>query len=198
MAIIVEHDKRKHEILEKSIELFSKEGYEDVTFQKIADACGITRTTLYIYFKNKKEIFTGAIKQMTSELEKDLVAIIKDAQNNAETCLRKIVESIVKNCVSNKKLLQVILMYLIGVQKSGSDPEERIHRRVLRADHLIVTVVLKGQKSGEFKMLPAKHIKDAFFKLFEATIFEACLYNNNNLEELVSTFHLFIDGILNK
>ena len=54
MAIVVEHDKRKHEILEKSLELFTREGYDDVTFQKIADACGITRTTLYIYFKNKK------------------------------------------------------------------------------------------------------------------------------------------------
>ena len=78
MAIIVEHDKRRHEILEKSIELFSREGYEDVTFQKIADACGITRTTLYIYFKNKREIFLWSIKQFTSELEKALLVIIKN------------------------------------------------------------------------------------------------------------------------
>ena len=61
MAIVVEHDKRKHEILEKSFELFCRDGYEDVTFQKIADACGITRTTLYIYFKNKREIFIWSI-----------------------------------------------------------------------------------------------------------------------------------------
>ena len=46
MAIIVEHDKRRKEILEKSLEVFAAEGYEDVTFQKIADRCGITRTTL--------------------------------------------------------------------------------------------------------------------------------------------------------
>ena len=56
MATVVEHDKRKQEILEKSLDVFMDEGYEDVTFQKIADRCGITRTTLYIYFKNKKEI----------------------------------------------------------------------------------------------------------------------------------------------
>ena len=55
MAIIVEHDKRKKEILETALDLFMEKGYEDVTFQKIADRCGITRTTLYIYFKNKKE-----------------------------------------------------------------------------------------------------------------------------------------------
>ena len=83
MAIVVEHDKRKHEILEKSLELFTREGYDDVTFQKIADACGITRTTLYIYFKNKKEIFTWSIKQMTGELEVKLMEILGDKSLSA-------------------------------------------------------------------------------------------------------------------
>ena len=62
MAILVEHDKRKQEILEKALDVFINEGYEDVTFQKIADRCGITRTTLYIYFNNKREIFLWSIK----------------------------------------------------------------------------------------------------------------------------------------
>ena len=68
MAIIVEHEKRRHEILDKALEVFVDEGYEDATFQKIADKCGITRTTLYIYFKNKKEIFLWSIKQLTEKL----------------------------------------------------------------------------------------------------------------------------------
>ena len=68
MAIVVEHDKRKHEILQKSLDVFVEQGYEDATFQKIADHCGITRTTLYIYFKNKYEIFLGSIKELLSEL----------------------------------------------------------------------------------------------------------------------------------
>ena len=43
MAIIVEHDKRKREILDKALDVFIEEGYEDATFQKIADKCGISR-----------------------------------------------------------------------------------------------------------------------------------------------------------
>ena len=66
MAIVVEHEKRKKEILDKALDLFMENGYEDVTFQKIADKCGVTRTTLYIYFKNKKEIFAWSIKQLTN------------------------------------------------------------------------------------------------------------------------------------
>lgn len=69
MAIIIEHEKRRREILEKALDLFIDEGYEDVTFQKIADRCVITRTTLYIYFRNKKEIFNYSIKQLMDGIE---------------------------------------------------------------------------------------------------------------------------------
>jgi AcrR family transcriptional regulator len=52
MYIVVEHEKRQREILEKALDVFIDEGYENATFQKIADRCAIMRTTLYIYFKN--------------------------------------------------------------------------------------------------------------------------------------------------
>ena len=45
MAIIVDHEKRKMEILEKALDVFISDGYDDVTYQKIADKCNITRST---------------------------------------------------------------------------------------------------------------------------------------------------------
>ena len=87
MAIVVEHEKRKREILEKSFQLFIEDGYEDVTYQKIADKCGITRTTLYIYFKNKREIFLWSIKQLTNDVEQELIGIIKNNQIDSIECL---------------------------------------------------------------------------------------------------------------
>ena len=90
MAVLVEHEKRKKEILEKSLELFIEEGYEDVTFQKIADRCAITRTTLYIYFKNKREIFLWSIKQLTGGIEKSILKIMADESLNEIDCLKKI------------------------------------------------------------------------------------------------------------
>ena len=90
MAILVEHDKRKQEILEKALDVFINEGYEDVTFQKIADRCGITRTTLYIYFSNKREIFLWSIKQLLAGLEIEFNQIQQDNSLNAEQKLRKI------------------------------------------------------------------------------------------------------------
>ena len=124
MAIIVEHEKRKRKILEKALDVFVEEGYEDVTFQKIADRCGITRTTLYIYFKNKREIFLWSIKQLVSGIETTIMQIVNNTSFNTENCFRKMLMSIVDAIGENKKLFSVLLLYLIQLQKSGVDPRK--------------------------------------------------------------------------
>ena len=142
MAIVVEHEKRKHEILDKALDIFMEEGYEDVTFQKIADRCGITRTTLYIYFKNKKEIFLWSIKQLTSKLETDLLIIIRNTGLTATERLRAVLSSILQDCTENKRLFNVVLMYLLQLQKTGKNPGERVRRRILRLRHMLSTLII--------------------------------------------------------
>lgn len=184
MAVLVEHEKRKREILEKSLDLFVEEGYEDVTFQKIADRCGITRTTLYIYFKNKREIFLWSIKQLTSSLEDDLRKIISNSTENSLECLRSILYRVLEDCERNSQLFKVLLGYLIQIQKSGIDPDERVTRRVIRMQHLMSTVVIRGQKLGEIKNYPVKDINDQLYSIMETGIFRLAVLNKGNLDAI--------------
>jgi AcrR family transcriptional regulator len=196
MAIVVEHDKRKHEILAKSLDLFCKEGYEDVTFQKIADSCGITRTTLYIYFKNKREIFLWSIKQLTAGLEVMLSETLSDKSLNATACLRKILAQIVDGCEENNQLFNVLLAYLLQLEKSGVDPGDRVRRRVLRLQHLLSTVIIRGQNNGEFKKLPVKAVNEMLYSLIESAIFRLSVLGQKNIEEIRMSLNLAVDGIL--
>ena len=196
MAIVVEHDKRKHEILEKSLELFTREGYDDVTFQKISDACGITRTTLYIYFKNKKEIFTWSIKQMTGELETKLMEILADKNLSAEECLRRIMHWIIDLCEQNRPLFNVLLVYLINLQKTGASAEERVNRRVIRVKHLLSMIIIEGQKRGEFKKMPVKSVNNMFYSLVESAIFEIAVLNKTDVSDVKTGIDLVLQGIL--
>ena len=196
MAIIVEHDKRKHEILEKSLELFTREGYDDVTFQKVADACGITRTTLYIYFKNKREIFIWSIKQLTGRMEEKLMKIFADKKQKASECLVKVMNLIIDMCGENRPLFNVLLIYLINLQKTGVNAEERVNRRVIRIRHLLSMIIIEGQKNGEFKKIPVKVVNNMLYSLIETAIFEIAVLNKNNISEVRSSMNLVIQGIL--
>src|SRR5579871_605942 len=82
MGIAERKEKQKLEIrkmiLEASMRLFVEEGFENVSIRKIADLIEYSPTTVYLYFKDKDEIFyelhnVGFLK--FQELNKDLPAI---------------------------------------------------------------------------------------------------------------------------
>lgn len=193
MAIVVEHEKRKREILEKSFQLFIEDGYEDVTYQKIADKCGITRTTLYIYFKNKREIFLWSIKQLTNDVEQELIGIIKNNQIDSIECLKRIFLCIIDIAESNRAFFRVLKMYLMQLEKSGVDINDRVTRRVIRIQHLMNMVLIRGQKKGEIKNLPIKEINSLLYCLLETSIFRLGILNQENLDEMRGTVQFVIE-----
>ena len=195
MAIVVEHDKRRHDILERSLDVFAKEGYEDTTFQKIADSCGITRTTLYIYFDNKKEIFVGSLKQILIAMELDLNAIIEDESLSAHDALYKMAMLIIDYCEQNLKLFNVLHSYLLGLKKANEDPQEKIHRRIIR--HLLSTVIIRGIKSGEFKKdLNVHSVVELIYILVESSIFRIAVLEAKDLSEVRKAVAPAIDGLV--
>lgn len=195
MAIVVEHEKRKHEILEKSLDVFTEEGYEDVTFQKLADRCGITRTTLYIYFKNKKEIFLWSIKQMMAGLQTGLVEASKDTKSSAKETLYNVLMLVMDSCEKNKKLFGVVLDYLLQIKKSGADPAEKVQRRVIHLRHLLSTIIIRGINSGEFKKVSVKEINELFYSIIESAIFKLAVLNQDSLAETRQILKLTIENL---
>ncbi len=68
MPKVIDHEERKKEILYAALEIFATEGYKDTNLGLIAAACGLSRTTVYQYFKDKSEIFLYAIKTTTDTM----------------------------------------------------------------------------------------------------------------------------------
>lgn len=196
MAIIVEHEKRKREILDKALDIFMEEGYEDVTFQKIADRCGITRTTLYIYFKNKREIFLWSIKQLTGEIESSLLAIAQADNIPVKERLHKILYTILDTCAENRRLFTVTLTYLLQLKKTGKDPAVRVRRRILRLRHLLSTVIIEGINTGEFKPVNVHNTNELLYSIIESAIFRLAVLDQQDISELRTTFDLTVSGIL--
>lgn len=194
MAIVVEHEKRKHEILEKALDVFIDEGYEDATYQKIADRCGITRTTLYIYFKNKQEIFLFSIKQLLANIESSLLQILNDKTLTNSQSLKNIMTTVIDYCEENKKLFNVLLTYLLQLKKSGQDPNDRVKRRVLKMRYIISTILIKGIKNNEFKPVNVKDMDELLYALIEAAIFRVAVLNQNNITDIKNTINVAIDG----
>ncbi len=186
MSVAVAHDKRKTEILEKALDVFVNEGYEDTTFQKIAERCGITRTILYLYFKNKKEIFAFSIKLFTEKLETEIKTIGVDPGKTQSEKLIAITAMAVEVCSRESKLLGVVTDYLRHIRASGGDAEERVRRRTIRLRHILSGLIIEGQNSGEFDRFPVKPAAEMIYALIEAAIFRISVLGKNDARSLES------------
>jgi AcrR family transcriptional regulator len=171
MSILVEHDKRRQEILKKALDVFVDEGFENATFQKIAGRCGITRTTLYIYFKNKKEIFNYSIKELLQRVEQDILGVRKDQTLGSIEKLTKVIALIFERLEENKQLLSVTLNYLLYLSKSDSNPDYRVRRRTIRMRHILAAMLIEGIRAGEIKSVNVRAMDDILYGLIETAIF---------------------------
>lgn len=199
MSIVVEHDKRRNEILEKALQVFVEEGYTDTTYQKIADRCGITRTILYIYFKNKREIFIYSIKRFTESLETELKSIIAKTTYTNTQKLKAVTQMIIDTCEANVKLLQIIMDYLQHLSKAGINTAERVRRRIIRLRHLLAGIIIAGQKSGEFNAnIQVKSAIDFFYVIIESIVVRTALLQAHDLDEIKNLSNTFITMLCQK
>jgi AcrR family transcriptional regulator len=187
MSIVVEHEKRRREILKKALDVFVSEGFEDATFQKIADRCGITRTTLYTYFRNKKEIFNYSIKQFLLTVEADLTKVRAESNLNTVDKITRVLSRIIELLEKNRRLLSVILDYLLHVSKSNADPNYRVRRRTLRLRHILATMVIDGIKAGEIVSMNIKAADDLLYSLIESAIFRLTVLKQETVADLKIT-----------
>lgn len=196
MAIIVDHEARKKDILSKALTLFTQVGYADVTFQKIADRCGVTRTTLYVYYKNKRQIFMGSIKQFLLEIENEVTRPLENENLSATETLKQMLEIICLRCEENIDLFKVILGYFIHLQTFEHDAHERVRRRIIRLQHHLSTILIRGMNSGEFKNQSVKELNEIIYALFESGIFRLSVLEVPDMSGTKSTLDLLVDHMI--
>ncbi|MBT29478.1 MAG: TetR family transcriptional regulator [Thalassobius sp.] len=77
----------KAAIVEASKEVFRQYGYNKVTMDDIAKACGKGRSTLYYYFKNKHEVFEEAAIEEFMDIINPAFKQVKESQTIGENLL---------------------------------------------------------------------------------------------------------------
>ncbi len=196
MSVSVEHEKRKEEILDKALDVFVIEGYKDTTFQKIAERCGITRTILYLYFNNKKEIFSACIKRFMSKVEAEITSVATSADLTSPDKLISIGELVVQLCGKESRLLSVVLDYLLRFKMAGGDPDERVRRRTIRMRHILAAIVIEGKKKGDFSQdVSVRAASELFYALIEAAVFRITVLGKKDAQTLSESLKLLASSM---
>ena len=71
-----EKENLRQDILDIARQLFLKNGYENVSMREIAKEIEYSPTTIYLYFKNKSELFHSLCEETFAKLDKELDGIV--------------------------------------------------------------------------------------------------------------------------
>lgn len=72
-------EQRRDEILHASLRLFSDKGFHETTVEDIANAAGVAKGTIYLYFQSKEHILIALKREFMAGLVDALTGIIADA-----------------------------------------------------------------------------------------------------------------------
>ncbi len=99
----------------------------------------------------------------------------------------KILHIVFKALEQNRRLLSVILDYILYLSKKGVNPEERIRRRTVKMRRALSSIIIEGVKSGELKKTKIKIASDYIYSFVETAIFSLVVFNRKTLADMKET-----------
>ena len=114
-----DYGKRKQLILEKSAEMFAEHGYHKASIDQLAEACGMSKSLVYHYFKSKHELLFQCMKEHVTELHDEALrcASLDIAPVERVTALLKNFMKFYENAGPRHRILVNDLMHLKGEQR---------------------------------------------------------------------------------
>jgi AcrR family transcriptional regulator len=74
--VMTDQSVRKKQIMEKAKALFAEKGYHPVTVDEVAEATGVAKGTLYLYFNSKADLFIEIFVEAHKEIIEQVRGII--------------------------------------------------------------------------------------------------------------------------
>ncbi len=184
MSSHIDHKQRKQLIITRSIILFSEQGYNGVTYQKIADACGLARTVLYKYFENKREIFAYIIDDLNRSLERQYQVILRDTRAPVATRIEKILNATVTLLFKEQVFMAVVLDYILAAHREGHPMKSAIRRYTFGVVRVLRKLVHEGIVRRELKPGPCDIIAQNLYTLLEATILRLTISESGDFRQI--------------
>ena len=170
MKPTVDHRARKQEIIANAIRLFAKLGYRDVSFREISEACGVARTVIYRYFRNKRQIFDGAVILVLGRIVQKHAEIVH-SKLPAAVRLRQICTVVTATLFDNRDFLCVIIDYVMAMRRANHDMARRIMQFTIGLKRIIHTLHTLGVRHGEFREdLNTDVMTDILYAQFESAV----------------------------
>jgi len=168
MAKKVDHERRKQDIADTAVRMFSQVGYENVSLIMIAAAAGVSRTALYQYFRDKREVMDAAILSVTGRIARACPKNLGE-RLSANARLEKVCHEVADVMFTHKDFLIAVFDFTIGMVRSREAIGPSINKFTAGTRKVVLHLIEQGKRRGEYdKSLDAKVTADVIYSEFES------------------------------
>jgi len=144
-------EKRKEFILEIAKDLFSKNGYYETQIHDIVTKAGISRGTIYQYFKNKDDVYMTLLENFYNTWLNEMKLSLQDEDLktiNAVDYFKKRIKRTLTFFANDHKMSNIVLRITPGLGKGFGAIVNRLDKKIKA---IIAEDIKLGLKSGNIK-----------------------------------------------
>lgn len=142
---------RPHELMDAALRVFAQRGYRATTLEDVADAAGVSKSTLYQYFTGKADLLLQALQQRRRAHLAEFEQLRRQLTGPATVKLRLAVRKGYELWTHPEHL--DVLRLLLGEVRTEAPEVLREWFRLTVASgwQLIASLIEEGQATGEFR-----------------------------------------------
>jgi AcrR family transcriptional regulator len=139
----------RDEILERASLLFYERGYGATSIRDIAEAVGLSSSTMYHHFANKQDVLYAIVKRFMSDFVNATVPVLRDTALTPAERIRRIVRIHIE--ISDDRRPELLIGNPI---RYALDPVQREHATGLQIAYhdAVRDTIAEGVRAGEFKV----------------------------------------------
>jgi AcrR family transcriptional regulator len=188
-------DERKSQILNAAEGVFTKKGFDEARMDDIAEETGLSKGTLYNYFKSKEDlviaildrIFLGAFKQVEAHETTEL---------SATEAIWHFTEEVIRDYKKMLRMLPIAYEFL-ALAFRNKVVQKALKQYFKVYMDALVPMIQRGIDSGEFRQVDAQEVAIAAGAIFEGTVL-LWVYDKSLVDvdhHIHSSMKLLLEGV---
>jgi AcrR family transcriptional regulator len=161
-------EERKDQIMNAAEEVFTQKGFSDARMDDIAEETGLSKGTLYLYYKSKDDLII-AILDRIFQREFRAFESFDTASMSATDTIWNFVDTTTKDIRMMMRLLPITYEFM-GLAFRNKFVQKTFKAYFNRYMDILVPIIQHGIDTGEFRPADAKEIALAMGAIMEGTL----------------------------
>ena len=188
-------EERKAQIINAAEDVFTQKGFDEARMDDIAEETGLSKGTLYLYFKSKDDLIIAILDRIFQREFKAFEQMDLSTMSATEA-INHFVDTVSKDIKIMLRLMPIAYEFL-ALAFRNKVVQKSLKAYVNRYMDILVPIIQDGIDSGEFREVDAHEVAIAMGAILEGTIliwvYDKSLVNPE--VNILSGINLILEGV---